>query len=301
MENYLHLLRKIMTEGEVVQTGATLASTGRHPTAKSLFAAQFRHDLADGFPAVTTKKFFFSSMVKEMLWFLRGETNVKTLGCGIWDQWAGKDRYPEGECGPIYGQQWRRWEYPVRHPEDTDTDGHPMVTIETLDQVAGIVADLKAVIANPINRARRRLILTGWNPPDVPRMGLPPCHTMAQFLPVNGRLHCHGFWRSIDAFTGMPFNLGQYAFLTQLLAEIVGFKPGVLVTSITDLHIYENQFEAVEEQLSRKPSGHPFMEMPGVAALVPDLSISQINKLTPDMFKLVGYVGQGALKTEVAV
>jgi thymidylate synthase len=302
LKQYLDLLARIMKDGTTVQTGAYLPSEGRQPTAKSLFATQFRHDLADGFPAVTSKRFFFASMVKEMLWFLRGETNVQTLGCNIWNDWAGKGRYPEGECGPIYGMQWRRWEYPVVHPDGDDTEGNPIATIETWDQVGLLVADLKAVTVDPNNRARRRLILTGWNPPDVPKMGLPPCHTMAQFLPVNGVLNCHCFWRSIDAFTGMPFNVGQYALLTHILAAVSGLAPGVLVASVTDLHIYDNQFDAVAEQLTREPLPLATLGIdPAVRDLAPDLSVEQVRMLTPDMFHLDGYVGHASIRAEVAV
>jgi thymidylate synthase len=305
---YLNLLQRILDEGTPVQTGAYLPSLGKHPTAKSLFAAQFRHDLADGFPAVTTKKLYFASMVKELLWFLRGETNVNTLGCGIWNQWSNP---VTGDCGPIYGSLWRHWKYaendaalPVwgssiggNLPEDSDD----VVGVSTHDQIAHVVRDLKAVAANPFDRARRRIILSGWNPPLVPMAGLPACHTMAQLLPVNGRLNCHCFWRSIDAFTGMPFNIASYAMLTHLLAAISGLEPGVLVASVTDLHIYENQEDAVREQLTRTPLPLPGLVMPDVAALAPDLSIEQVRGLKPEMFELAGYVSHPALKAEVAV
>jgi thymidylate synthase len=299
LRQYLDLLDRILQEGEMVQTGAMLLSEQRKPSAKSLFAAQFRHDLAEGFPAVTTKRFYFESMVKELLWFLRGETNVKTLGCGIWSQWADP---LTGECGPIYGRNWRRWAYPVPIPDGTDTEGNPRAAVEYFDQIGVLVAELKAVVADPSNRARRRLILTGWNPPDIRRMGLPPCHTMAQFLPVNGRLNCHCFWRSIDAFTGMPFNVAQYALLTHILAAISGLQPGLLVASVTDLHIYDNQFDAVLEQLTRKPLPLPRLVIePDLALLTPDLSREQVGLLKPVHFFLSGYQGYSPLRAELAV
>jgi len=292
---YLDLLQQILEHGEEVPTGAFLPSQNRQPHALTILGAQFRHDLATGFPAVTTKKFYFESMVKEILWFLRGETNTETLGCGIWDQWAGKDGRPEGECGPIYGATWRHWNYL--------TPGCPLMSVGgAFDQVTHLVEDLKAVAADPYNRARRRIILTGWNPPLVPLMGLPPCHTLAQFLPTNGRLNCHCFWRSIDAPVGMPFNIGQYAFLTHLFAGVAGLKPGVLVASVTDLHIYDNQHDMVREQLSRAPLPHPQLEIdPEVWQRAPDFTVEQVRSLTPEMFRLKGYSSYGPLRCEVAV
>lgn len=309
MHAYLDLLSRIMIGGEVVQTRAYLPSEDRRPTARTIFAAQFRHDLRNGFPAVTTKKLYFSSVVKEMLWFLRGETNVQTLGCKIWDSWPGKRAWlPEGECGPIYGAMWRQWPYAVDEYGDELwlSASHPykgkIVGVGAHDQVSQIVRDLKAVQADPFHPARRRIILTGWNPPLVPLMGLPPCHTMAQFLPTNGRLNCHCFWRSIDAPVGMPFNVASYALLTHILAAVCGYEPGTLCASITDLHIYDNQFAMVEEQLTRKPYPHPQLLMPDVTILTPNLSMQQVKYfLVPRMFGLAGYKCHPPLKCEVAV
>jgi thymidylate synthase len=309
MQAYLNLLHQIMTEGETVATRAFLPSENRQPTARTILAAQFRHDLADGFPAVTSKKLYFDSVVKEILWFLRGETNVATLGCKIWDSWPGKQEgLPAGECGPIYGSQWRSWPYA------SDSEGTPLwqsashrgdhedVFDDYFDQVGQVVKDLKAVHDDPFHPARRRILLTGWNPPLVPLMGLPPCHTMAQFLPTNGRLHCHCFWRSIDAFTGMPFNVASYALLTHLFAAVAGYEPGTICASITDLHIYDNQFAMVEEQLTREPFPHPTLAMDwGNRKELPDLTIDAACRLDPSMFRLEGYKCHPPLRCEVAV
>jgi thymidylate synthase len=316
VQQYLDLLKRIMTEGEDVPTGAYLESEKRQPAARTILAAQFRHDLRDGFPAVTTKRLYFDSVVKELLWFLRGETNVNTLGCKIWDQWASNGNanlFPEaGECGPIYGATWRHWPYPA----DAATDaGRPLweatnhsavnspVTFRTCDQIAAVVRDLRAVAANPADRARRRIILSGWNPPLVPLQGLPPCHTLAQWLPTNGVLHCHCFWRSIDAFTGMPFNIASYALLTHLLAFVTGYEVGQLVASITDLHIYDNQQAMVREQLTRKPYRHPHLILSAaIPQFAPDLAIEHVRKwLTPEMVSLIDYKCHPPLRCEVAV
>lgn len=548
MQSYLNSLKQIMDEGEIVATGAFLANEQRQPTARTLLAAQFRHDLRAGFPAVTTKKLYFDSVVKEILWFLRGETNVKTLGCGIWNQWAGKNGMADGECGRIYGYQWRRQKHiteiePKRHtvqpPQEppffayetadatqnandlvgtigSNTSGHqyrvlreykdddprrghvydvqflgtgyvargirrdmirgsgcadryalssrgagrigepvsvphcgrlldtwanmmdrcynpkckeylyygakgtvvdgpwhifstfaadvqqlegwddfatepeiyqldkdylggkcysketclwlhkdlqkvyrsnwrPFVATSpeggvvravsatafanefgldrpkvsacirgerashkgwtfkalptdrlyrevVVDQIGDIVRDLRAVAADPSNRARRRIILTGWNPPDIPLMGLPPCHTLAQFIPTNGVLHCHCFWRSIDAPVGMPFNIAQYALLTHLFAAVTGLEVGNLVASITDLHIYDNQIGMVLEQLRRQPYPHPRLVLDAaIPRLAPDLAIDQIRRLEPAMFTLADYQCHPPLRCEVAV
>lgn len=310
MQAYLDLLRTIMTEGEMVPTRAYLPSENRQPHAKTILAAQFRHDLADGFPAVTTKKLYFESVVKEILWFLRGETNVATLGCKIWDAWAGKNDFPAGECGPIYGAMWRFWLYategrdrtPVWWSSSFNTGEVDDLDFNRCDQVAQIVRDLKAVADDPTHSARRRIVLSGWNPPLVPLMGLPPCHTMAQWLPTNGKLHCHCFWRSIDCPVGMPFNIAQYALLTHIFAALVGLVPGTLCASVTDLHIYDNQFAMVEEQLGREPFPHPQLVLADeVVVLAPDLTIDQVRQLTPAMFRLEGYQCHAPLKCEVAV
>lgn len=309
MYQYLELLKRIMIRGEIVATGAYLEKEERRPTARMLFAAQFRHDLRDGFPAVTTKKLYFDSVVKEVLWFLRGETSISTLGCKIWDSWAGKNGFPPDECGSIYGANWRNWPYasdaeamPLWRSPSHRPDASETVYVDYFDQIGQVVNDLKAVAADPADRARRRIILSGWNPPLVPLQGLPPCHTLAQWLPTNGVLHCHLFCRSIDAPVGMPFNLAQYALLTHIFAAVAGYEVGELVASITDLHIYDNQVAMVEEQLSRVPYRHPHLIMSAAFPhFAPDLSIEQVRRLTPEMFGLIDYQFHPPLKCEVAV
>ncbi len=289
MREYLDLLARIMADGEDVATGTRLESDGSQPLARFLLSERLEFNLADGFPGVTTKRLYFESVVKEILWFLRGETNVKTLGCRIWDQWSARElddplrpateTRPPGECGPIYGAQFRHWEYPDE-----------MGDVATFDQIVQIVRDLRAVRDQPTHRARRRIILTGWNPPDVPLMGLPPCHTLAQFLPSNGTLHCVCHWRSIDCLTGLPFNLAQYGLLTELFARLTGFRVGRLVANIADAHIYHHQFEAVQEQLTRTPRTRPTLRVSDeVLRLAPDLTIEQCRCLHPDMFGLDDY------------
>ncbi len=282
-QKYEDVLRGILQYGTKVPTGTRL-SDGRQPHALSITGIQFRHELAEGFPAVSTKKLYWDSVVKELLWFLRGETNVKQLECKIWDSWADDD----GECGPIYGKQFRRWGY-----EDGEWN-----------QVDDLVKNLKAVVADPYHRARRRLVVSAWNAPDVPKMGLAPCHTLYQVLPVGSRLDMVCHWRSIDVFLGMPFNVASYALLNHILCEITGLIPGTLAANIADAHIYDNQVDAVEEQLQREPFPQPSLVIdPQVKALASDLSVEQCRLLTPEMFRLEGYQHHGPLKCrpEVAV
>jgi thymidylate synthase len=315
MKQYLDLLRRIIDEGEDVQSGATLVSENRKPKCRFLLGAQLRFSLFDGFPAVTTKKLLFDWVVDEVLWFLRGETNVNTLGREvtdpntgakvfvkrpIWDQWA----RPDGEVPHIYGEQWRRWEYCDYEYPDTNADGNRQGTIACWDQVAQIIKDLKAVKADPGNRARRRIILTAWNPPEIQFMGLPPCHTSAQFLPTNGYLDCVcQNWRSIDAFTGMPFNIAQYALLTHIFAGVAGLYPRNLVCNITDCHIYDNQFDVVAEQIAREPYPSPYLDIDSqFFTTAPDLTVEQLRCVDPSWFRLRDYhFHTGKLKAEVAV
>jgi thymidylate synthase len=302
MREYLDLLAKIMDEGEDVQTGAYLPSEDRQPMAKCLVGYQYNHDLRNqGFPAVTTKQLHYVNVVKELLWFLRGETNVNTLGCRIWNQWSG----PDGDVPHIYGAQWRRWEYGHRIVTSsgrlvgTTTSGPEGIW----DQIDDTVKRLKAVAANPFDRSRRRLVVSAWNPPVVPKMGLAPCHTLWQIVPVNGRLDLVAHWRSIDMFTGFPFNISSYATLLCLLAAAAGFEPGVLRVTIADCHIYDNQMTAVNEQVKREPYDPPYLEIdPEVMRLAPDLSVEQCRLLRPEHFRLVGYrYDPQPLKAEVAV
>ena len=225
---YLDLLRDILDTG-ARQDDRTGVGT------ISVFGRQLRCDLSEGFPLLTTKKVHFKSIAIELLWFLSGQTNVRWLqerGVSIWDEWADED----GELGPVYGKQWRRWE----GPDGTE-----------IDQLSGIVEQIKT------NPASRRLIVSGWNPADVPNMALPPCHTLYQFNVADGKLSCQLYQRSADMFLGVPFNIASYALLTLMVARVCGLQPGDFVHTFGDAHIYSNHMDQVREQLSRAPRALP--------------------------------------------
>jgi thymidylate synthase len=205
----------------------------------SIFGHQMRFDLADGFPLVTTKKLFVKAIIYELLWFLRGDTNVRYLRdhkVTIWDEWADAN----GELGPVYGHQWRSW-----------PDGHG----GTIDQIANVVSDIRR------NPDSRRLIVTAWNPADVPKMALPPCHCLFQFYVANGRLSCQLYQRSADIFLGVPFNIASYALLTMMVAQVTGLRPGEFIHSFGDAHLYLNHLEQAREQLTRRPYPLPAMRI----------------------------------------
>lgn len=314
MKQYLDLLRKIVDKGEDVQSGAMLRSEDRKPTCRFLLAPQLRFDLRDGFPIVTTKPVPFDLVVDEVLWFLRGQTNVGTLGRQyhndmtgervfiqrhIWDQWA----RPDGDVPHIYGERWRRWPYPGAVWHQASDGDNDVAAVETWDQVDRLIQDLRAVKADPACRARRRIILTAWDPPLVHKMGLPPCHTSSQWLPTNGYLDCVTQWRSIDTFTGMPFNVVQYALLLHVFARLSGLIPRELVCNIADCHLYDNQFDQVREQLTREPRPLPQLAInPKFFRTCPDLSVAQLLEADPAWFSLDGYdPHRGRLRAEVAV
>ena len=228
MKQYLDLLRHIRDNGTVKddRTG-----TGT----KSVFGYQMRFDLSEGFPLLTTKKLHITSIVHELLWFLSGDTNVKYLqdnGVRIWNEWADKD----GDLGPVYGYQWRSW---------------TGVTGEQVDQIHNLLVD---IASNPDSR---RMVVSAWNPSDVPDMALPPCHCLFQFYVANGKLSCQLYQRSADAFLGVPFNIASYALLTHLIAHVAGLEVGEFIHTLGDAHIYSNHFEQVEEQLSRSTFSLP--------------------------------------------
>src|SRR5450631_2124386 len=203
----------------------------------SLFGHQMRFDLAAGFPATTTKRLHMKSVVAELLWFLRGDTNVRWLqerGVTIWDEWADAN----GELGPVYGHQWRSWPAP---------DG------TTIDQIANLVRDIKT------NPDSRRLIVTAWNPADVPKMALPPCHCLFQFYVAEGKLSCQLYQRSADIFLGVPFNIASYALLTMMVAQVTGLEPGEFIHTFGDAHLYLNHLDQADEQLARPPRRLPGM------------------------------------------
>ena len=232
MQQYLDLMRAVRDRG-AVKTDRTGTGT------KSLFGWQMRFDLAEGFPLVTTKKLHLRSIIRELLWFLMGETNIRYLKdnkVSIWDDWADEN----GDLGPVYGHQWRSW--PAR-------DG------STIDQISNLV---KMIKANPDSR---RLIVTAWNPADVDRMALPPCHCLFQFYVANGKLSCQLYQRSADIFLGVPFNIASYALLTMMVAQVTGLQPGEFVHSFGDAHLYSNHLEQVDLQLSREPRPLPVMKL----------------------------------------
>jgi thymidylate synthase len=237
----------------------------------SVFGHQARYDLADGFPLLTTKKLFVKAIIYELLWFLRGETNVRWLqerGVTIWDEWADAN----GELGPVYGQQWRSW--PTQHGG-------------TIDQIANLIRDIKA------NPDSRRLIVTAWNPEDVPKMALPPCHCLFQFYVANGKLSCQLYQRSADIFLGVPFNIASYALLTLMIAQVTGLKPGEFVHTLGDAHLYLNHLDQAREQLTRKPYALPTMR------LNPD--VHDIFAFKYEDFKLENYQAHPTIKAEIAV
>jgi len=278
MKPYLDLLRLVLERGDEKASRAVLESTGTKPKTRSLFGHQNRYDLSEGFPLVTTKFVPFRQVVVELLWFLSGSTNVRPLQeqkVHIWDQWADAS----GELGPIYGKQWRAWDA---------GDGR------TVDQVAELIAGIEQVKADPTASAARRLILSAWNPADVPKIkGPSACHTLCQFSMNQGRLSCQLYQRSADLFLGVPWNIASYALLTHLIARVTGLEVGELIHTFGDAHIYENHLAQVEEQLSREPYPLPTLLM--------DENVRSLDGLTSDQFKLVGYQHHPRLSGEVAI
>jgi len=264
MRPYLDLLARVLDEG-VAKGDRTGTGT------RSVFGHQMRFDLDAGFPLVTTKKVHLRSVVAELLWFLRGDTNVRWLherGVTIWDEWADAD----GELGPVYGYQWRSW--------PTPDGGH-------VDQIASVVEQIRA------DPDSRRHIVSAWNVADIPRMALAPCHTLFQFYVADGRLSCQLYQRSADIFLGVPFNIASYALLTHMVAQVTGLRPGDFVHTLGDAHLYANHLEQASEQLTRQPRGLPQLELdPGCHALAAfDL----------DSVKVVGYDPHPAIKAPIAI
>jgi thymidylate synthase len=264
LRQYLDLLAKIRHQGSAKgdRTG-----TG----ALSLFGAQMRFDVEDGFPLLTTKKLHVKSIVHELLWFLQGSTNVRYLnehGVRIWDEWA-DDR---GELGPVYGRQWRSW---------PASDGRH------IDQIANVVQGLKR------DPDSRRHIVSAWNVGELDKMALPPCHCLFQFYVAEGRLSCQLYQRSADIFLGVPFNIASYALLTLMMAQVTGLKPGEFVHTFGDVHLYLNHLDQADEQLKRAPRALPRMEI--------NPEISSLFDFAYEDFKLIGYDPHPAIRAEVAV
>ena len=261
MKQYLDLLRDILENG-VDKMDRTGVGT------RSVFGRQMRFDLNEGFPLLTTKKMHLKSIIYELLWFIRGDTNVRYLqehGVRIWNEWADEN----GDLGPIYGAQWRNW----------NGDG--------IDQLAEVIETLKR---NPNDR---RMIVSAWNPSQLKAMHLPPCHMMFQFYVANGKLSCMLYQRSCDMFLGVPFNIASYALLTMMIAQVCGFKLGEFVHTLGDTHIYHNHFEQVKEQLKRVPLALPQMK------INPD--IKDINDFKFEDFELQNYQSYPPIKAQVAV
>jgi thymidylate synthase len=264
MRQYLDLMKRVLETG-IARHDRTGVGT------LSVFGHQMRFDLAAGFPLVTTKKVFLKAIVYELLWFLRGDTNVRWLqahGVTIWDEWADQS----GELGPVYGKQWRSWRAP---------DG------ATIDQIVGVVDDIKC------NPDSRRLIVTAWNPVDISRMALPPCHCLFQFYVADGRLSCQLYQRSADVFLGVPFNIASYALLTMMVAQVTGLKPGEFVHTFGDAHLYRNHIDQAREQLSREPYPLPTMRI--------NPAVTDIFGFRYEDFELRNYLAHSAIKAEIAV
>jgi len=264
MQQYLDLLRRVRTEG-VQKSDRTGTGT------LSVFGHQMRFDLSQGFPLITTKKLHIKSIVVELLWFLAGATNIEYLkahNVSIWDEWAD----PEGELGPVYGKQWRSWSTPSG---------------QSIDQIADVVETLKT------NPDSRRIIVSAWNPADIPEMALAPCHCLFQFYVADGKLSCQLYQRSGDVFLGVPFNIASYALLTMMMAQVTGLKPGDFVHSFGDAHLYLNHLEQADLQLSRQPRALPVMT-------IKQRGQSMFNFKVDD-FSLDGYDPWPHIKAPVAV
>jgi len=265
---YLDLLAEILAHG-VERSDRT--GTG----ALSVFGRQMRFDLARGFPLLTTKKLHLKSIIIELLWFLRGETNVRWLqdrGVSIWNEWADA----EGELGPVYGKQWRSWAAPAR-------DGNG---VRVIDQISQVVAAIKT------NPHSRRHIVSAWNPADVEDMALPPCHCLFQFFVADGKLSCQLYQRSADMFLGVPFNIASYALLTQMMAQATGLEPGEFVHTLGDAHLYLNHRDQARLQLTREPGPMPTL------TLAPKTDLFAFEY---EDFKLQGYKAQPGIPAPIAV
>jgi len=264
MRQYLDLMEHILANG-VEKRDRTGTGT------LSVFGYQMRCDLNDGFPLLTTKKLHLKSIVHELLWFLAGDTNIKYLkdhGVRIWDEWADQS----GNLGPVYGHQWRSW---------------PAQDGKTIDQIANVIALIRR------NPDSRRMIVSAWNPADVDKMALPPCHCLFQFYVANGRLSCQLYQRSADVFLGVPFNIASYALLTMMVAQVTGYQPGEFVHTFGDAHLYVNHIEQARLQLARAPRPLPEMRINPEA--------NEIFGFRYEDFTIQNYDPHPHIKAEVAV
>jgi thymidylate synthase len=277
MRQYLDLLRDVRLHGERKPTRALLRSTGKKIDALSVFGRQIRFDLSQGFPLVTTKRVAFNAIVHELIWFLRGSTNIRYLqehGVTIWDEWADA----EGELGPVYGKQWRSWAAP---------DGR------TIDQINYVLEGIRALRDDPTASIGRRLIVSAWNPADIAEMALPPCHALFQFDVTGGRLSCQLYQRSADLFLGVPFNIASYALLTHIMAHVSQLAVGEFIHTFGDAHIYSNHLTQVDEQLGREPLALPRLEI--------DPQVRDLASIAREQIKLIAYHSHPPLRGEVAV
>jgi len=264
MKQYLDLLQYILDNG-VVKNDRTGTGT------RSVFGYQMRFNLNDGFPLLTTKKMHVKSIIYELLWFLRGETNVRYLndhGVTIWDEWADQS----GELGPVYGRQWRAWK---------TSDGGEV------DQISKVVTQIRD------NPDSRRLIVTAWNPGEIDEMALPPCHALFQFYVAHGRLSCQLYQRSADVFLGVPFNIASYALLTMMIAQVCKLEYGEFVHTLGDAHLYLNHLDKARLQLTRTPLPLPQMRL--------NPSVGSIFEYEYDDFELLNYQSHSSIKAEIAV
>ncbi len=264
MKAYLDLLQRVLDEGTLRGDRTGTGTIG-------VFGAQMRFDLSKGFPLVTTKKLHVKSIVHELLWILSGATNVQPLrdaGVSIWDEWAS----PEGELGPVYGKQWRAWQAP---------DGR------TIDQIADLLSGIEH------NPDSRRLVVSAWNPADVGKMALPPCHTLFQMYVAKGRLSCQLYQRSGDLFLGVPFNIASYALLTAMVAQVSDLQPGDFVHTLGDAHLYTNHVEQARLQLTRAPRALPTLKL--------NPAVRDLFAFSYDDIGFEGYDPHPGIKAKVAV
>lgn len=274
------MISHVLSQGRHKPTRAKIKDGGDeyfNVDSLQVFGYQNRYDLSEGFPLLTTKRLSFKAIVHELIWFLRGDTNIKYLQDNkvrIWDEWAD----PDGNLGPVYGKQWRSWACP---------DG------STIDQISEVVAAIRKVKEEPTASVGRRLIVMAWNPADIKKMALPPCHCFFQFDVTDGKLSCQLYQRSADLFLGVPFNIASYALLVVLMAHVTGLQPGEFVHTFGDLHIYENHLSQVKEQLQREPYPLP--------TVVLDPELTDLTTMRADQVALLNYTAHPSIKGEVAV
>ncbi|HXU35361.1 MAG TPA: thymidylate synthase [Blastocatellia bacterium] len=264
MRQYLDLMKHVLEKGAMKEDRT---GTGT----RSVFGYQMRFDLAQGFPVLTTKKLHLKSIIHELLWFLRGDTNIKYLrdhGVNIWNEWADAN----GELGPVYGAQWRSWK---------TADGRG------IDQISQVIDQIRR------NPDSRRLIVSAWNVGEIPKMALPPCHLLFQFYVADGRLSCQMYQRSADIFLGLPFNIASYALLTMMVSQVCELEPGEFIVTLGDAHLYSNHFEQARLQLTRVPLTLPRMKI--------NPSVHSIFEFNYEDFELAGYEAHPHIKAEVAV